>query len=326
MQRPSRFGPPVFSISSAVSSKSRPSSCRRPRRVLVDASGSDSRLRQRLLDQLAIARFLASARVSCLSAPGCTTTPTAPIPSPTRSAWTSESSDFVRILVVRRRVDQVDGVDHHRLRPCDAAIASRKAAKSSSVYFGRPPHPRALVEDLDRLAAASRRRARWPWQGHPLWKHGRRSACERSDTNPSPSPLRPVADRRAPHRRGTDGTLQLALRPRPGGDAGAADRGHRPRALHPGERRADPRRPPLARARLGRGPAEPGRARRAPRRAPRRSCSTAGAAYRDAATADDVKAWKKEHGGARLPRHRGEGEGARCGCGSPTRATRSSRT
>ena len=40
------------------------------------------------------ARFLALARVSSLSAPGWTTTPSAPIPSPTRSAWVSESRLF----------------------------------------------------------------------------------------------------------------------------------------------------------------------------------------------------------------------------------------
>ena len=44
-----------------------------------------------------IARFLALARVSSLSAPGWTTTPIAPIPSPTRRAWVSESRVFLRI-------------------------------------------------------------------------------------------------------------------------------------------------------------------------------------------------------------------------------------
>ncbi len=53
-----------------------------------------------------------------------------------------------------------------------------------------------------------------------------------------------------------------------------------------------------------------------------------GAAYRDAATAKDVEAWKAEHGaGARLPRHAQRGRRARrCGCGSPTRARPWSRT
>ena len=48
-----------------------------------------------------------------------------------------------------------------------------------------------------------------------------------------------------------------------GGDAAAAHRGHRPRALHARERRADPRRAALAGARLGRGPGPPDAARRA---------------------------------------------------------------
>src|SRR3954454_68434 len=45
--------------------------------------------------------------------------------------------------------------------------------------------------------------------------------------------------------------------PQPGRRDGPADRGHRPRALHAGERRADPRRAAVARARLGRRPDQP---------------------------------------------------------------------
>ena len=124
------------------------------------------------------------------------------------------------------------------------------------------------------------------------------------------SPLRPLADRRPAHRRGAHGTLQLALRPRHGRDAGAADRGHRPRALDPGERRADPRRAALARARLGRGAAEPGRARASATASGSPSWSRPGTAYPDTATAEDVRAYKQAHGNAG---YRGEpraGEGA----------------
>src|SRR5438309_7204481 len=65
--------------------------------------------------------------------------------------------------------------------------------------------------------------------------------------------LRTIAHGRAAHRRRAHRPVQLA-----GGAArarhdGAAHRGHRPRALDGGERRADPRRAELARARLGRG-------------------------------------------------------------------------
>src|SRR4029077_1991955 len=67
------------------------------------------------------------------------------------------------------------------------------------------------------------------------------------------SQVRTIAHRRAAHRRRAHGAVQLAARAPPRGRAGAAHRGHRPRALHTGERRADPRRVALARARLGRG-------------------------------------------------------------------------
>ena len=96
-----------------------------------------------------------------------------------------------------------------------------------------------------------------------------------------------------------------------GGDARAAHRGHRPRALDARERRADPRRAALARARLGRRGADlPGRALRAPRGGASSSCSTSGHAYRSTAAADDVKAYKAEHGAERGFRGEDEGEGA----------------
>src|SRR5580658_6637690 len=65
--------------------------------------------------------------------------------------------------------------------------------------------------------------------------------------------LRTVTDRRAAHRRRAHGTVQLAAGTPQRRPAGAAHRGHRPRALDTREHRADPRRAGLARARLGRG-------------------------------------------------------------------------
>src|SRR5687768_13962629 len=78
--------------------------------------------------------------------------------------------------------------------------------------------------------------------------------------------FRAFSNRRAAHRRREDGTVQLAPRARIGRRVRAADRGHGPRALDTRERRADPRRAPLARARLGRGPALAVGAARPPRR------------------------------------------------------------
>src|SRR4051812_2855523 len=72
--------------------------------------------------------------------------------------------------------------------------------------------------------------------------------------------VRSFADGRAPHRWGADGTVQLAPGPRPRRRARAAHRGHRSRALHAGERRADLRGAALAGARLGRRPRLPVRA------------------------------------------------------------------
>src|SRR2546430_13605447 len=63
--------------------------------------------------------------------------------------------------------------------------------------------------------------------------------------------LRAVAHGRAAHRRRSYGAVQLAACAPRAGAARAADRGHRPRGLHPRERRLDHRRAALARARLG---------------------------------------------------------------------------
>src|SRR6266540_4989116 len=78
--------------------------------------------------------------------------------------------------------------------------------------------------------------------------------------------VRAFSNRRAAYRRREDGPVQLAPGARLGRPVRPQDRGHRPRALDAGERRADPRRAALARARLGRGPALSVGAPRAPRR------------------------------------------------------------
>ena len=66
-----------------------------------------------------------------------------------------------------------------------------------------------------------------------------------------PRPLRPFPHRVPAHRRRAHGALQLALRPPCRRPVPAAHRGHRSRAQQRGGRGGDPRRPPLARARLG---------------------------------------------------------------------------
>ena len=78
--------------------------------------------------------------------------------------------------------------------------------------------------------------------------------------------LRPEPDRQAPCGRRAHGPVQLAHRPAHRRDLRAAAGGHRPRAVHAGERGRDPPRDDVARARLGRGPVPPERAGRRVRR------------------------------------------------------------
>src|SRR5690606_32455833 len=77
-------------------------------------------------------------------------------------------------------------------------------------------------------------------------------------------PVRPLANRGPARRRGPFRSLQLADGPRQRRRLRPAHRGHRPRALHAGERRPDPRRAALARPGLGRGPDLPVPAGRPP--------------------------------------------------------------
>ena len=62
---------------------------------------------------------------------------------------------LAQLFVFGRAVDQVDGVDHDGF---DRRVVHR-LAEGGEVLLAvvrRPPHPRALVEDLDRFAAAAR--------------------------------------------------------------------------------------------------------------------------------------------------------------------------
>ena len=176
-------------------------------------------------------------------------------------------------------VDQVDRMDR---RPPRSRESSHRLAEGREVVVrvgGRPPHPRALVEDLDRVAV----------ELDP--------ALERLVSPPAVETCAPISIG-AQFLREPPSPPRLRFAPSPTGAlhiggartalynwlagaavgrrAGAADRGHRPRALDPREHRADPRRAALARARLGRGAGEPVRAARAPRASASRSCSTAG--------------------------------------------------
>ena len=59
---------------------------------------------------------------------------------------------LAQLGVLGRAVDQVDRVDHHGF---DRRALHRLAKRGEVLLavFGRPPHPRALVKDLNRLAA-----------------------------------------------------------------------------------------------------------------------------------------------------------------------------
>ena len=188
------------------------------------------------------------------------------MPSPTRSACSSAAREFrFTSALLAGAVDQVDGVDHHGAR------CARRPSPRGTPRSRRP---------CRRWAATSAGSA-----GRPGSTRTRRST-PRSTALTSPPAVEtcapismtsePLRVRFAPsptgalHIGGARTALYNWLHARGrGGDAGAADRGHRPRALDPGERRADPRRPALARAGLGRGPAEPVRAPRRPRGADR---------------------------------------------------------
>ena len=222
---------------------------RRARRVLVEDRAALG-LRQRLLDQLHGA--LAGVRAGVvLEGPGVDDHPHGPDAVADAERVGQGVERFLpHLLVVRGRVDQVDRMDRDDLH---LGCVHRLAEGGEVVVgvAGRPPHPRALVEDLDRLAAHLLGALDRLGQATPCGNMGADQHDELRSVNPS-SPLRPVTDGRPPHRWSEDGTVQLALRAGPGWGDDPADRGHGPRAIDPGERRADPRRAALARARLGR--------------------------------------------------------------------------
>ena len=85
--------------------------------------------------------------------------------------------------------------------------------------------------------------------------------------------FRALPDRLPAYRRRAHRAVQLALRQALRRQVPAAHRGHRPRALDRGGGRGDPRRPQLARPRLGRRGGPPVRARRAPSRGGASNCS-----------------------------------------------------
>ena len=128
--------------------------------------------------------------------------------------------------------------------------------------LARLPRARVLVEDLDGVAAAvdpALHRLGHPAGGRDVGtdEHARPYDAIRAHAGP----LRSLPDGRAPHRRRAHGAVQLAPGPPRRRRAAAAHRGHRHASAHARERRADPRRAALARARLGRGAGLAGLAR-----------------------------------------------------------------
>ena len=215
-------------------------------------------------------------------------------------------------------VDQVDGVDHHRL---DGRPPSPPGTRRCRRPLARGRHMRGLWLKIW-IASQPRSTPRSTPRGRPPWRRGRRLAWSghtrlHGIQCPDEGQVRAVAHGRAAHRRREDGTVQLAPGARPRRRVRAADRGHRPRALDARERGADPRRAALARARLGRGArSQAERAAATPRR--RSSCSTRA---RLLTPPDEVS----------LPRGTGTAATrarttARCACGCPTRARSSSTT
>ena len=168
---------------------------------------------------------------------------------------------LAHLPVLRRRVDQVDRVDRDDLDPRGLHRLPERGEVIVGVA-GRPPHPRALVEDLDRFAAALLGALDGPESPPPVetW-----APISMVSSDPSVRVRFAPSPTGALHIGGARTALYnwLFARGR-GGETGPADRGHRPRALHSRERRADPRRPALAGARLGRGPGQPVRAGRSP--------------------------------------------------------------
>ena len=126
----------------------------RPRRRCSRAGAGTSRLAER---RLRASRPRAAGASSCgspLAEPGWSTTPTAPIASPSSQVVDQRRERLaLHLPVVGGAVDQVDRVDHHRL---DRAVLHQLEEGVDVVLLpaGGSPLPRRLAPDLDRLAAA----------------------------------------------------------------------------------------------------------------------------------------------------------------------------
>ena len=238
------------------------------------------------------ARLIALPTSPVLAEPGCSTTPAAPMRGARAQGVGQRPQRFAaHVAVLAGAVEQVDGVDHDRLHRAGGEGLAERARLLVRVDAALP-HARRLVEDLDRLAAALHapldgvRQAAGgghvgadqhggALSGAPTRRCGAAAQPSRRARAPRhyaardhEGPFRAVSHGCAAHRRRPHRAVQLAagapLRRR----AGAAHRGHRPRALHAGEHRADPRRAGLAGARLGRGADPADRPHAPPRRSP----------------------------------------------------------
>ena len=173
-----------------------------------------------------------------------------------------------------------------------------------------------IARGAERGAALDRR-----GRGRPRARRGRPLACDTAHE----SSLRSFPDRRPAHRRRPHGVVQLVAGARRRGALRAADRRYRPRALDARERRADPRRPALARARLGRGPDLPGGERAGATARPSRRCSRAGARTARAPPPRTSRPTSASTATTAASAAREEAT-ERSGCASPTRARRRSTT
>jgi hypothetical protein len=210
-------------------------------------------------------------------------------------------------------------VDEQRVDPGRVARRPERLDLVGRVR-ARLPRPRVLVEDLDGVAAALDSALDGLGDATGGTDMGSDQHAHRLARTHA-GPLRALPDGGTAHRGRAHGALQLAHGPARGSgrDDAAADRGHRPRAVDPRERRADPRRAALARPGLGRGPGVPDRPRGAPPPGPRparRRRQGVPDRRRPATTS------RRSRPSTAPPRVRGtpEAEGANPACATPTRA------
>ena len=144
--------PPAPSISSAVWSKSRPSRPLWPA-VCSSRSGQLSLSFERGGDGFRGAFDRGAERLAFLGAGVEDDAGGAdPVADP-QGVGERGQGLLAQLFVFAGAVDQVDGVDHHGF---DLGGVHRLAEGGEVLLavFGRPPHARALVEDLDRFATA----------------------------------------------------------------------------------------------------------------------------------------------------------------------------